>query len=679
MGLFDNFPYTNFHELNLDWILQMLQKIDKTMDEFVAINSLKYADPIQWDITSQYEKNTIVIDPQSGTAYISVQPVPVGVILTNTDYWTVVFDLEQFVTKANNNFTLRVEEQTTLTATFPTPENGWLIWGGVLYKANTNIIAGDQYVVDSNISRITVESIIGWIEDLKTTDKTNLVAAINELYDGLTDTNNNIGDLADLTTTDTSTIVNAINELVTNIGTIVTNIGDLADLNTTDTSSIVNAINSAFTDILNNNQDAVFNNVRINGDLTYQDPTSLLAGVDCIEMKDQNGDPYYVPAVRDSSYLGDKFRVPHHRYHINDSIGDDSNDGLTASTPWKTFAPFLALLDKGYRDLRCYVDYAGTYNLINSAWDNVVLHITGTVAGVTVNFGSDIGDTAIAFYNSHVNFVDITITGLPIYFDEGNVSLTNVDAKALDWFDLNGGIITANSCHFHNIRISGFYRIDSPHIYFDDTDDGMYLLNAHGRISGSIIMEYLVGSNSNGTPLHANNSILFWQSTADTAIGTVPTAVLFNGTITSGTRARINRLKTNYGTVSFANGSLELIDDNMLPDGLYYNNQSHTYGGNLFPSAFVRTNGNINMTLPLRVKSGLTVTGVINEFYMSYVDENGVTQNIHETDVANNYTITCYNIEYAINVVLTPNTPTTYTKNLPATLRLIGVTITSHT
>ena len=113
MGLFDHFPYTNFHELNLDWILQMLQKIDKTMNEFVAINALKYADPIQWNITSQYEKNTIVIDPQSGTAYISVQPVPVGVTLTDTDYWAVVFDLEQFVTKANGNFTVRVEEQTT--------------------------------------------------------------------------------------------------------------------------------------------------------------------------------------------------------------------------------------------------------------------------------------------------------------------------------------------------------------------------------------------------------------------------------------------------------------------------------------------------------------------------------------------------------------------------------------
>ena len=229
MGLFDNFPYTNFHELNLDWILQMLQKIDKTMDEFVAINALKYADPIQWNIVRQYEKNTIVIDPLSGTAYISVQPVPSGVIITNTDYWTVVFDLGAFVVRASKNFAAKYEDATTLTATFPSSVNDWLIWGDVLYKVISPIVSGDQYVVDSNIQHFTMEDVIGHLEDLNTTDKSNLVAAINEVIQS-------IGDLADLNTTDKSSIVAAINENVNNIG-------DLDNLVTTDKSSIVNAIN----------------------------------------------------------------------------------------------------------------------------------------------------------------------------------------------------------------------------------------------------------------------------------------------------------------------------------------------------------------------------------------------------------------------------------------------------
>ena len=188
MGLFDHFPYTNFHELNLTWILNALKEIQTTMDQFVAINALKYADPIQWNIVRQYEKNTIVIDPLTGTAYISVQPVPSGVIITNTDYWTVVFDLGAFVVRAAKNFTDKYEDATTLTATFPSNVNDWLIWGDTLYRVISSIVAGDQYVEGSNIVHFTAEDVIGHIQDLNTTDKSNLVAAINEVDDH-TDTN----------------------------------------------------------------------------------------------------------------------------------------------------------------------------------------------------------------------------------------------------------------------------------------------------------------------------------------------------------------------------------------------------------------------------------------------------------------------------------------------------------
>lgn len=34
MGLFEQFPYTNFHELNLDWILQQLKEFQERLDQF---------------------------------------------------------------------------------------------------------------------------------------------------------------------------------------------------------------------------------------------------------------------------------------------------------------------------------------------------------------------------------------------------------------------------------------------------------------------------------------------------------------------------------------------------------------------------------------------------------------------------------------------------------------------
>lgn len=97
MAFYDKFPYTNFQELNLDWILQYLKAQEEQIKNFIAVSSIKYADPIQWNITTQYEANTIVIDPQTGTAYISTQPVPSGVALSNADYWTVVFDLQTII------------------------------------------------------------------------------------------------------------------------------------------------------------------------------------------------------------------------------------------------------------------------------------------------------------------------------------------------------------------------------------------------------------------------------------------------------------------------------------------------------------------------------------------------------------------------------------------------------
>ena len=209
MGAFDHFPYTNFHELNLEWILLALKEIQRTMEDFVSLNAIKYADPIQWNITKQYEKNTIVIDPLTGTAYISVRPVPEGAAITDTDYWTVVFDLGQFVVKMAQNLANVVEPETTLTATVTSSFNDWIIWGDVLYR-NINpsgILAGDAYVVGSNIEAFTVEDVVGHIQDLTTADKSNLVAAVNELV-------TSIGDLSTLTTTDKTSLVNAANEIL---------------------------------------------------------------------------------------------------------------------------------------------------------------------------------------------------------------------------------------------------------------------------------------------------------------------------------------------------------------------------------------------------------------------------------------------------------------------------------
>ena len=86
MGVFSRFPYNNAHQLNLDLILSELDKMKEEMEDIKDISTITYADPIQWNITTQYATNTVVLDT-NGNAYLSKQPVPSGILLTNTDYW----------------------------------------------------------------------------------------------------------------------------------------------------------------------------------------------------------------------------------------------------------------------------------------------------------------------------------------------------------------------------------------------------------------------------------------------------------------------------------------------------------------------------------------------------------------------------------------------------------------
>ena len=116
MSLFENFPYTNFHELNLDWIIKKMKELDDKFDEAIA-SGIKIADPPQWDITTAYAPLTIVFHDDA--AYLSTVPVPPGTMITDTDYWENIFDvhqlyemIEELETELNEKIDEEVDELT---------------------------------------------------------------------------------------------------------------------------------------------------------------------------------------------------------------------------------------------------------------------------------------------------------------------------------------------------------------------------------------------------------------------------------------------------------------------------------------------------------------------------------------------------------------------------------------
>lgn len=154
-------PYTNFHDLNLDWIMDELNEFNTKLTNFVSLATIKYANPIQWDITSQYEANTVVVD-SNGNAYLSVQPVPSGVSLDRTEFWTKIGNFDELWADVKKAITPN-DEGHSPTATAARAVND-LVWvDGALVRVIKTMSAGDAYVPGSNCVSSSTNEVLHYL------------------------------------------------------------------------------------------------------------------------------------------------------------------------------------------------------------------------------------------------------------------------------------------------------------------------------------------------------------------------------------------------------------------------------------------------------------------------------------------------------------------------------------
>ena len=149
VGFINKYPYTDFHELNIDALLRIVKEMVETMKDFISLNTIKYADPFDWSIVRQYETNTVVVDPLTGDAYISVQPVPQGVDISRTEYWSVIFNYNDQL-KKKATFYATVADMIADQSLKP----GYLAITAGYYNPGDN--GGAVYYIDNSITNFGV-------------------------------------------------------------------------------------------------------------------------------------------------------------------------------------------------------------------------------------------------------------------------------------------------------------------------------------------------------------------------------------------------------------------------------------------------------------------------------------------------------------------------------------------
>lgn len=245
MSYFD-FPHTRNYDTDLGYIIKKLQEVETTVNEFSSINEITYHDPIKWDITTQYTRNTIVVDGYN--TYLSKQPVPAGVDISNDNYWLKVADFRGYIEDYKHFITTTDLGNSDITLN-KLITNNLIIYNDKLYKVINDIEADTKVIIGTNIEAIDVNKwVLDFINDLTT--KINLAnveiesnkALINSNTDSIvkneTAINNN--------TTSINTLNSKVDSEVNDIHNMINDNETLINNNTTSINNINNKLNTQY-------------------------------------------------------------------------------------------------------------------------------------------------------------------------------------------------------------------------------------------------------------------------------------------------------------------------------------------------------------------------------------------------------------------------------------------------
>lgn len=169
---------------------EMVSKVIEVMQQYIETSSISYADPIQWDITKQYPRNTVVITV-NGDGYLSTQPVPIGIDIDNEDYWTKIGNFSELWGSVKLAIT-PVDEKLKTTASEARAVND-LVWlNNDLYVITKAMNAGTRYIEGTNCKKTNIGEQLNDLNTKVESNKSSVDNSIEQINTNIENINTNL-------------------------------------------------------------------------------------------------------------------------------------------------------------------------------------------------------------------------------------------------------------------------------------------------------------------------------------------------------------------------------------------------------------------------------------------------------------------------------------------------------
>lgn len=169
---------------------EMVSKVIEVMQQYIETSSISYADPIQWDITKQYPRNTVVVTV-NGDGYLSTQPVPIGIDIDNEDYWTKIGNFSELWGRVKLAIT-PIDEKLKTTASAARAVND-LVWlNNDLYVITKAMDAGTRYIEGTNCKKTDIGEQLNDLNTKVDNNKSSVDDSIKKINTDIENINTNL-------------------------------------------------------------------------------------------------------------------------------------------------------------------------------------------------------------------------------------------------------------------------------------------------------------------------------------------------------------------------------------------------------------------------------------------------------------------------------------------------------